>query len=68
MAKKKLMTVTLSYPHLNPDQQGVWDYRVEKVGNSTDLVPYQMLRKAEVETLCVAHNWTVIVIPHKELS
>jgi hypothetical protein len=63
---RKLKTVTLTYPYPNPNQQGVFDYRVEKVGNSVDLVPYQMLTKAEVEVLCVAHNWTVIVIPSKE--
>jgi hypothetical protein len=65
-SKQKLKTVTLTYPHANPHEPGVWDYRVEKVGNSVELVPHQQLTTAEVETLCKADNWTVIVKPRED--
>jgi hypothetical protein len=62
----KLKTVTLSYPYPNPNKPGVWDYRVETVGNSVDLVPDQMLTTSAVDVLCAADNWNVLIMRKDE--
>lgn len=64
--KAKLKSVTLSYPYPNPNKPGVWDYRVEKIGNSVEMVPMQMLTTSAVEELCEHPAWTVIVVPKME--
>lgn len=38
------------------------DYRVEKVQNSTEFRPTQMLTKAQVTELCEAKDWTVNIV------
>jgi hypothetical protein len=53
-------TILLSYPHVQDhDQPGTSSaYRVEKVTNSTDYVPGQILDKAAVDELCRS-TWDV---------
>lgn len=62
----KTKTVTLSYPHSDPNVVGGYHYRVERVSNSTEVAPGQFLSKQHVDELCAAKDWNVTVVPPKE--
>ena len=64
----KQKQVTLSFPHGNLNSEKVEDqfYRVEQVRNSTDPAVGKRLSKREVDDLCAARDWDVIIRPHKE--
>jgi hypothetical protein len=65
----KIKTITLSYPHLNPDRDHdprvnpernqVW--RVEQTTDTTEYSPGQHLHKAGVDELCTATGWKVTI-------
>lgn len=73
--KQKMKTLKLTFPHYPNDlqPQNVKDapmlheriafYRVESAGNTTEFPPYSYLTKKQVDELCAAAGWTVIIGP-----
>lgn len=61
---KKAKTVTLAYPFRL--EEGDYRWKVEKVGNSVDVTPGDLLSKAQVEDLCAARDWTVVIVANKD--
>lgn len=62
----KTKTITFSFPHHDPNVQGGRLYRVERLTNSVDFAPRQLVTKKEVDELCSARDWTVTCIPNLE--
>jgi len=70
MSKMKIYGLTLSYgPHPNgwvmphPKRDDLPAYRVEKVVDSVDYHPGQILHENEVRTLCASRRWKVTIVP-----
>jgi hypothetical protein len=67
---RKVSTITVTFPYLGrPDPTWTRDmecYRVEKVTDSVEFDPMQLLSKAQVQQLCSAPSWRVTVLPSKE--
>lgn len=57
-------TITLSYPHYTVKYAGGTEkvYRVVRVTDSTAYEPDQYMTKAEVNALCEATSWRVIIV------
>lgn len=65
---RKPKTVTLSWGHPHPNIQGTYDYRVERLANSVEFHPGQILSRAEVEMLCDSPFWTVQILPKENFE
>lgn len=61
MAKTK--SITVSWPWYGA--KGATLYKVEKITNSTEYHPTQMLSKDAVDSLCHNREWTVNIIHSK---
>lgn len=61
----KIRTLTVSFGH--PDPHDALNasplFRVERVTDSVEFVPGQMLSKKEVDVLCASQAWKVTTIP-----
>ena len=62
----KVKTIVLAYGVPHPQKNGVFNYLVEKVTDSTDFAPRQILEKPEVDALCAARDWKVTIIAIKD--
>ncbi|HZP68351.1 MAG TPA: hypothetical protein VFB29_00275 [Pseudolabrys sp.] len=58
----KTKTITVAHGIPSKDHVGVYDYRVEKVTDSVEFHPRQILTKKQVDELCSATGWKVTVI------
>ena len=65
MPSIKTKTIVLTYPWPDRDSDRTDLYRVESLTNSTEYNPHQMLKKAEVESLCRLKDWTVTIKPFR---
>lgn len=57
----KLKTITLLWGIPDRDVTGKMNYRVDKITDSTEFAPYQVLKKEQVDELCAAKDWKVII-------
>jgi hypothetical protein len=61
----KTKTVTVSAGWYNHADAAQRLYKVEKVTDSVELTPGEMLFKKQVEDLCCSREWKVTVVPIK---
>jgi len=63
----KAKTITLSHPHLADDGSDTvgrpTNYRVERITDSLEFSPGQLLKKSEAAELCDSPRWKVTVVP-----
>jgi hypothetical protein len=64
MSKKKIKTITLAHPIPNPNDRENKNplYRVNRLTDSTEFSPRQLLTKKQVDELCVADDWKVYIV------
>ena len=61
---KKIKTITLSFFDGYGPFQGKPAWRVERVTDSIEYDPGQMLNKEQMDVLCASEDWKVAVQPH----
>jgi hypothetical protein len=60
----KTMTITLTSGWAHQALGRPHDYRVEKVTDSIEFTPGDMLPREQVEVLCNSPRWKVTIVPY----
>ena len=58
----KTKTITVAHGIPSKNEIGVYDYRVDRVTDSVEYHPRQILTKSQVDELCASKSWKVTVI------
>lgn len=59
---RKVKTILLGHGIPSRNETGVYDYRVEKVTDSVEFHPRQVLLKSAVDKLCQDKSWKVTIV------